>query len=114
MRRIATGLAAGAVGTAFMTALQEGVSRRRGTAGRKRESWDDAPGPAQVANKAYRALSGSDLPLSAIPLATNLMHWGYGAAMGVPYAFAAPHVDAGPLASGTGYGLAVWAWSYAQ
>ena len=112
--RIARGLAAGAVGTAFMTGLQEGVSRRGGTGGRTYESWDEAPGPAQVANKAYGAAAGHDLPLSAIPLTTNLMHWAYGTAMGVPYALAKPRIAAGPLGSGIAYGFLVWAWSYAQ
>jgi hypothetical protein len=115
LRRLALGLAAGAVGTALMTALQEGVSRSRGSSGGEPpESWDDAPGPAQVANKAYRALSGGDLPLDAIPLATNGMHWAYGTAMGVPYALARRRSASGPLAAGVAYGLFVWASSYVQ
>jgi hypothetical protein len=111
--RIVRGLTAGAVGTAFMTALQEGMSRARGSGGGGCESWDKAPGPAQVANAVYRTVAGDDLPVSAIPLATNVMHWLYGATMGVPFALAKPR-RAGPLAAGIGHGLLVWAWSYAQ
>lgn len=115
LRRLALGLAAGLVGNALMTALQEGVSRRGGgSSGKKHESWDEAPGPAQVANKAYRVMASEDLPVKYIPLATNAMHWFYGTAMGVPYALAKPYVDSGPLASGPTYGLLVWAWSYVQ
>ena len=96
-----------------MTAVQEAVGGLRGSRG-GHASWEDAPGPAQVANRAARTLLGRDLPIAAIPLTTNLVHWLYGTALGVPYVLVQRRLAPPGLAGGAAFGLGVWAWSYVQ
>lgn len=110
------GLVAGLAGTALMTAWQELVQKARSPGddggGGGEPSWDDAPAPAQVARRALEPL-GFELPPERIPLLTNAMHWGYGAAWGVLYAIALGS-RRGAGTRGLAFGTGVWALSYAQ
>src|SRR5207247_11365639 len=81
------GLAAGLIGTACMTALQEVSLRlkRRAMAGMKHEEepkhddpWKRAPAPAQLLKRAVEKATGVEPDPAAIPLYTNVTHWGYG------------------------------------
>jgi hypothetical protein len=81
------------------------------------ERWEDAPAPAQLGRRLFRAITGRDLPVEKAALVNNVMHWGYGIGWGA--AFGA--VEGSPrtrsrLSVATGgvpFGAAVWASSYA-
>src|SRR5262249_45026853 len=97
MKTLTKRLLAGTAGTAAMTALQE-ISiylRRQGTVGMKHEEkadnvapWSRAPAPAQLLQRAVTKATGVEPDPTAIPLYTNVMHWGYGIGVGVAYALA--------------------------
>lgn len=118
------GLAAGLVGTAAMTALQEVMAARRrraaaqtAAAGNGSESpedpWAKAPAPAQLARMAIRGVIGRDVPAERIPLFTNAVHWGYGTSVGVMYGLVQRARLGRPAVAGPLFGLGVWASSYA-
>jgi hypothetical protein len=117
----ARGLAAGLVGTACMTAWQELVARleRRplsGSARREsggRDPWEDAPAPAQVLKRIVGGVAHVEVGPDRIPLFTNLMHWGYGTALGAIYGLVQETFDPRPLLHGPAFGIVVWAQSYA-
>jgi hypothetical protein len=122
MNTLTKGLLAGTAGTAVMTALQE-ISiyvKRHGTVGTKHgeeradvDPWTRAPAPAQLLQRAVTKATGVEPDPVAIPLYTNVMHWGYGIGLGVAYALAARKVRLKPAASGLAFGTGVWAQSYA-
>jgi hypothetical protein len=117
------GIAAGLIGTAAMTSLQEVMARRRRAAlarsgaGSNGEAptdpWEKAPAPAQLARRVLMGVTGRDVAPRFIPLFTNAVHWGYGTGLGAVYA-AAQEVRRGrPAVRGPLFGMGVWAWSYA-
>lgn len=122
MKTLTKGLLAGTAGTAAMTALQE-ISiylRRHGTVGMKHEEkaenvdpWSRAPAPAQLLQRAVTKATGVEPDPTAIPLYTNVMHWGYGIGVGVAYALASKRLPLKPAVSGVVFGMGVWAQSYA-
>jgi hypothetical protein len=114
------GLAAGVVGTACMTVLQEVMGRRR----RARmpasiqgvedaDPWSHAPAPAQLGKRVMEDLTGREVPADRIPVYTNVMHWGYGISMGAAYGLAQRWLRRRPAVQGPLFGLGVWASSYA-
>lgn len=116
---IARGIAAGMVGTACMTALQEVMSRRRKKLAEAApppvddDPWKRAPAPAQLARRVVQGVFQRDVEPQSIPLFTNAVHWGYGTAMGAVYALGESSVRERPAVHGPLYGLGVWASSYA-
>jgi len=122
MNTLTKGLLAGTVGTAAMTALQE-ISiylKRHSTVGMKHEDemgnadpWTRAPAPAQLLQRAVTKATGVEPDPAAIPLYTNVMHWGYGIGLGVAYALGAKKLRLRPAPAGVAFGLGVWAQSYA-
>jgi hypothetical protein len=110
------GIVAGVAGTAAMTAVQESVSRLRdssdGNGGPP--TWDDAPAPAKVARKVLEGVFDAPQPASRIPLLTNVMHWGYGAAWGAVYGLLHGTLRARPILQGPLFGAGVWVMSYVQ
>ena len=121
MKTLGRGIAAGLIGTACMTALQEISLRvkRHAMAGvEEQESehddpWQHAPAPAQLLKLGVEKATGVEPDPAAIPLYTNVMHWGYGTALGVAYAIAARRLRLKPTVAGPAFGLGVWAQSYA-
>jgi hypothetical protein len=115
------GIAAGLIGTACMTALQEVSLRlkRHATVGTKLEDepagdpWSRAPAPAQLLERAVESVTGVEPDPAAIPLYTNVMHWGYGTMLGSVYALVEERLRTRPSLAGPAFGLAVWAQSYA-
>jgi hypothetical protein len=113
------GLAAGLVGTTAMTALQEVMARRRrarmpaGPVMPETDPWSHAPAPAQLAQRVMADITGREIPPDRIPVYTNVMHWGYGIAMGAAYGLAQRWLRGRASIQGPAFGLAVWAWSYA-
>ena len=78
---VACGIAAGVVGTACMTALQEVMARRRrarasvGAAENSLEDpWKKAPAPAQLAKRVIEGVMQREVPVERIPLLTNAVH----------------------------------------
>jgi hypothetical protein len=117
---VACGIAAGVVGTACMTAVQEAMARRRrGRApvhaaedGRE-DPWKNAPAPAQLAKRVIEGVMQREVPVERISLLTNAVHWGYGIALGGVYGLVESSVRPQPALHGPIFGLGVWAWSYA-
>jgi hypothetical protein len=117
------GIAAGLIGTACMTALQEVMAARRraalarsgaGTNGDAlADPWAKAPAPAQLARRMLKGVAGVDVPPRYIPLFTNAVHWGYGTGLGSVYAAAQELSRGRPAVRGPLFGMGVWAWSYA-
>jgi hypothetical protein len=116
------GIAAGLIGTACMTALQEISLRmkRHAVVGMKYQEeteqddpWKRAPAPAQLLKLAVEKATGVEPDPVAIPLYTNVMHWGYGTGLGAAYAVAERRLRLKPALAGPAFGLGVWAQSYA-
>jgi hypothetical protein len=119
---VAKGFAAGLVGTACMTALQEVMAARRrreralagtGNGSEPHDPWESAPAPARLARMMIQSLTGRDVPSERIPLFTNAVHWGYGTVMGSVYAVVQGASGGKPIVRGPLFGLGVWASSYA-
>jgi hypothetical protein len=117
---LARGVGAGLIGTAAMTALQEVSVRvkRHAMVGMKHEDehddpWQQAPAPAQLLKRAVEKVTGVEPDPAAIPLYTNVVHWGYGAALGGAYALATRRRRPKPSLAGPLFGIGVWAQSYA-
>lgn len=81
-RTLARGLAAGLAGSAAMTAYQQ-LLARRSTEGEP--TWESAPAPAKIARRVLGAV-GVELSARRIPLASNIVQWTYGAALGLAVA----------------------------
>src|SRR5262245_59802888 len=95
MKTLGQGLAAGLIGTVCMTTLQEISVRRKRHAitttnqdhsEQHDDPWQHAPAPAQLLKRAVEKATGIEPDPVAIPFFTNVMHWGYGTALGVAYA----------------------------
>ncbi len=117
--RLATGLASGAIATAAMDASQTTVipavgawiqSRRSGDHDDDGEpaqepSGDDALSSPEKVAKRGAALLGIELDREQVAAWGNRVHWLHGVQLGVPYAL----VQSRPsIASGLGYGAALW------
>ena len=123
---IARGIAAGVVGTGFMTLAQtlpqklassgdsgahEGESEEQEG---QTDPWEQASAPAKVAKRVIEGVFQRDVPPERIPLLTHAMHWSYGTAWGAVYGVAQGSVHAPPLRHGLAFGTGVWAMSYVQ
>jgi hypothetical protein len=125
MNTLTKGLLAGVAGTAVMTAVQEVSLRLKQHAmvGMKHEEetedtdlWTKAPAPAQLLQRAVTKATGVKPDPAAIPLYTNVTHWGYGIGLGVVYAAGAGRLRLRPktAVAGAMFGMGVWAQSYAM
>jgi hypothetical protein len=114
VKRLALGLAAGLVGTSWMTAYQELVAKLQGGSGGGDggDPWESAPAPAKVARKLLGVV-GVEAKPDWIPVLTNVMHWGYGTTWGAAYGLVAGDRRAA-FRDGALLGAGVWAASYAQ
>ena len=110
---IGLGLAAGAVGTAVLTALQLVEQRVRGggTSGPPR-TWEEAPAPAQVGHRVADGVFEHDLPLSDAPALTNVVHWSYGVVWGAAFGILQRSFHWPLAAAGAAFGTMVWAGGY--
>lgn len=118
VRALATGLAAGAMGTGAMTAYQTITSMRKGRSlhdalvPQVPDSWEEAPAPAQVGYRVVHGVFERDASTRLAPAMTNLVHWAYGTGWGGLYGLVAGGRGAGP-GSGASFGTAVWSSGYA-
>jgi hypothetical protein len=111
---IALGLAAGAAGTAVMTALQAAEQRLRGggAASGPPTTWDEAPAPAQVGHRVAEGVFEHDIPLEEAPVVTNVVHWSYGIAWGAAFAVLQRSFRWPVAAAGAAFGTLVFAGGY--
>jgi hypothetical protein len=116
----ARGVAAAAPGTLAMDASLYGQYRRDGgdaafpawESSDGLASWEDAPGPAQVARKLLGAVLGHDPSPRYARLLNNVTHWGFGLAAGAGYGLLLGSRRTPPVWYGIPFGAAVWASGY--
>ena len=119
------GFAAGAIGTAAMTAWQELSSRLQQSGGgeaggaggsQPQDPWEKASAPAQVGRRIVRGVFQRDPAPELIPVFTHGMHWAYGTGWGGAYGLIGGSIGDGdgPLRRGILLGTAVWTASYLQ
>jgi len=123
LQALIRGLAAGAVGTVFMTAWQELSAKLSSSAedsGREpdpqpEDRWKQASAPAKVAKRIGEGVFHKKVSPDLIPLLSNLMHWSYGTGWGILYGLTAASTrkPAG-LRAGAVFGSTVWLMSYVQ
>jgi hypothetical protein len=119
---VSSGLAAGVVGTGFMTAWQtlaaklKSSSQDPGAEPQPSENpWQDASAPAKVAKRVGEGVFHKTVSPELIPLLTNAMHWGYGTGWGSVYGLTAGSARQAPgLRTGAAFGTVVWLMSYVQ
>jgi hypothetical protein len=122
VRAFGRGLAAGVIGTAFMTAWQEAASalKKRGAATSTTQQepdedpWAHAPAPAQVAKRMLEQVLHKEVHADRIHLLTNVTHWGYGTALGGAYGLVQGLIRTRPAIRGPLFGTGAWAMSYAM
>ncbi len=122
LRAVARGLAAGAVGTGFMTIAQELSARLQasdddGQQGPEppRDPWEQASMPAQVARRISEGVFHHQVPPERIPVLTHAMHWAYGTGWGAIYGLIHGSLAReSKVRDGLLFGTGVWAMSYVQ
>lgn len=117
---IASGLAAGLVGTVCMDTVR--FLRQRRSGGERNPlrwefasvpTWQEAPDPGQVGKRLIEGFTQRDLPDAAAWPVSTLMHWGYGAANGALYGVIAGSLRKPPCAVyGIPFGALVWISDY--
>jgi hypothetical protein len=111
---IATGLVAGAAGTAVMTAFQLSEQRLRASADGAEQppaSWDEAPAP--VGERVVGGVLHRDLDLDQAATVTNVVHWSYGTLLGAAFGILQSSFRLPVIAAASGFGTLVWSGDYA-
>lgn len=116
---IATGAAAGSVGTLAMDALWFRRAKRSGSDasftewefGGDAESFDDSGAPAQVGRK-LAAMVGIDLPDRAAGTTNNVVHWSTGVVWGIAGSLVAAGTGLDPVVAGLLAGAAAFSAAY--
>ena len=122
---VARGIAAGIVGTGFMTLAQTLPAKLQSSDGGSQDEqsdqqqgqqdpWEQASAPAKVAKRISEGVFHHEVSPQHIPLLTHATHWGYGTAWGAVYGITQGDAHAAPLRHGLLFGTAVWAMSYVQ
>jgi hypothetical protein len=116
---IASGLAAGLVGTACMDTVR--FLRQRRSGGERDplrwefapvRTWQEAPDPGQVGKRLIEGFTQHELPEAAAWPVSTLMHWSYGAAYGALYGVLAGSVRQPCAVYGVPFGALVWISDY--
>ena len=106
-RAVLTGLAAGAAGTAAMTAYQTAVAKARDA--------EPSTTPAEVAKRIIRGVFQRQVPEEKTELLNNAMHWIYGTSWGAAYGIVSGSRKNGSvIPSGVAFGTLVWAASLVE
>jgi hypothetical protein len=100
-------VAAGAAGTAAMTAAQ--------TAYYKATNSESSSTPAEVAKRIIEGVLQRNVPEERMNALNQGMHWLYGSSWGLPYGLVAGSRSGGSVAAhGAALGMSVWAASRAE
>ena len=117
---IASGMAAGLVGTVCMDTVRFLRQRRSGgeQSFRKWEfarvrNWQEAPDPGQVAKRVIEGFTERKLPDGAAWPISTMMHWSYGTSWGALYGVLAASARTPNLIYGVPFGAFVWLSAYA-
>ena len=100
---VVRGLAAGAAGTAAMTAYQTAVAKARGS--------EASTTPAEVGKRVIRGVFHRRFDEDRTSALNNAMHWGYGTSWGAVYALADGIGEVPVIPRGAAFGTTVWAAS---
>ncbi len=98
---VGKGLAAGAVGTAAMTAYQTVVAKIR--------DQQASTTPAEVAKRIIRGVLEREISDDKTSTLNNAMHVAYGTSWGAVYGLTQSTVHASPVRHGAAFGTGVWA-----
>lgn len=116
---VASGLLAGAFGTAAMDALLFNRYKRGGGESSfapwefsSDGGWEQAPAPAQVGKRLVEGLFQRELSSDRVSLVNNITHWGYGMLGGAQYGLVADSLNTPRVRYGLPFGASVWAASY--
>ncbi|MCA1678522.1 MAG: DUF1440 domain-containing protein [Actinobacteria bacterium] len=125
-----SGLAAGLVGTAAMTSVQELSARLQASQASEdpgrveqgdgdkqqvaQDPWEHASMPAQVARRIIEGVFHGEVSPELIPMLTHGMHWAYGTAWGAVYGPIQATFPGRPLRRGLLFGTGVWVMAYVQ
>lgn len=113
------GLAAGAVGTVCLDAVQ--YLRYRHAGGKQGPlawefapvgNWEQAPAPGQVARRVIEGFTQRPLPDRWAWLTSTVMHWSYGSAWGAGYGIVAGSLRRPHPGCGLPLGATVWISGY--
>lgn len=117
---IATGLAAGLVGTVCMDTVRFCRQRRAGGEGNflrwefaRVRNWREAPDPGVVGKRLIEGFTQRKLPDAAAWPVSTLMHWTYGPSWAVVYGVFEASSAKRHLLYGVPFGALVWATGYA-
>lgn len=102
LRGALAGLAAGLVASVVMNQVQALASRLMPDSGD-----DDEPATEKAADAVAIAATGEAVPAASKPAAGNLVHYAFGAALGIGYGVIAEYRRGITTGFGTGFGLAV-------
>ena len=107
---LAGGFVGGLIGAGVMSAAHAVMSKasRPADPGPKE---DDAT--VKVADAVARRVRGHRIAEDSKPLASNVVHYGFGATLGLLYGVVAPLAPVVTVGSGVGFGAAVWLGAHA-
>ena len=103
---VARGLAAGAVGTATMTAAQTAYLNARGK--------EPSRTPAEVGRRIVEGVLQRTVPEERMGLLNNVMHWLYGTSWGAAYGVLHASRRSSPVRDAAGFWALVWGASLVQ
>ena len=116
---IASGMAAGLVGTVCMDTVRFRRQRRSGGERSFRRwefarvrGWQDAPDPGQIAKRVIEGFTERTLPDGAAWPISTVMHWSYGVSWGALYGVVAASVRTPHFFYGVPFGAFVWLSAY--
>ena len=115
---VTRGLAAGVVGTAVMTLVQELSAKLQapsdGAAPPPQDPWAQASAPAKVGRRIIEGVFEHPVPPERIGLLTNVMHWAYGTGWGAIYGIVEGTFPGHSVRRGLLFGSGVWVMGYVQ
>jgi putative membrane protein len=109
---IVGGLVGGLIGAGVMSAGHAAITTVMGREPASAAAQEE-DATVKVADRLSRAARGRPLDPSEKPVAGHVVHYGFGAAMGLLYGAAAVAVPAVTVASGAAFGAAVWLGAHA-
>ena len=107
------GLMGGLIGAAVMSAGHAVITTIVGREPAPAAAAQEEDATVKVADRLSRNVRGRPLDENEKPAASHIVHYGFGAAMGLLYGAAAVAVPVATAGAGTGFGAAVWLGAHA-